>query len=260
MSNRARRQKEQEQNKETYDEEIRSQWIVEQNALKEKLITTDQLDFSLDDPSSLRYIGGVDISFVKDNTDACAAFVILEYPSLKVVAQIYKMVKLTLPYIPTFLAFREVPFLNDLCEEVKRDYPQYLPQVVFVDGNGFLHPRGFGLACHLGVLTGIPTIGIGKTLLWVDGVGIKEAKKLFQTCKTPGSWATLVGESGTEWGAAFRSTIDVSKPIFVSLGHRISLETACRLTALVCKFRIPEPVRVADLGSREYIRKNYHPE
>ena len=242
------------------EDEIRERWITEQAALKARLVTEDErLSFELSDldGGTLKYIGGVDISFVKNNSvDACAALVVLEYPSLEVVFEKYKMVELTLPYISTFLAFREVPFLVQLFEELKRERPELVPQVIFVDGNGFLHPRGFGLACHFGVLADVPTIGIGKPMLLVDGVGSAEIKALAQEhCCAGGDAVELVGESGTVWGAAFRSTDESSKPIFVSLGHRLSLSTALELTRRVCRYRIPEPVRAADLGSRDHLRQ-----
>ena len=110
----------------------------------------------------LRYVGGVDISHAAKGSDmACAGLVVLELPSLKQVHRTFKMVRCTEPYIPGFLAFREVEFLVDILKETKKKAPQLMPQVILVDGNGTLHHRGFGLASHLGVLSGIPTIGIG---------------------------------------------------------------------------------------------------
>jgi deoxyinosine 3'endonuclease (endonuclease V) len=114
------------------------------------------------------------------------------------------MVKLTLPYIATFLAFREVPFLVKLIEDLRSTNPSIFPQIILVDGNGFLHPRGFGLACHLGVLTGVPTIGIGKTFLMLDGLTIKHIKDLEKTLKQGGDVAELKGESGIVWGAVLK--------------------------------------------------------
>ena len=77
---------------------------------------------------------------------------------------------MTEPYIPGFLAFREVGFLMDRLEEVKNEKPELMPQVILVDGNGILHPRGLGLASHLGILSDIPSVGIAKKLFHVDGL------------------------------------------------------------------------------------------
>jgi len=204
----------------------------------------------------LKYIGGVDISFIKDNdVDACAALIILTWPTLEIVYKKCEMIKLTLPYIATFLAFREVPSLLRLVTQLKEEKPEYYPQVIFTDGNGFLHPRGFGIACHLGVLLDLPTIGIGKTLLFVDGITKDKVKKLFTSeCIVGGKkFINLVGDSGTIWGAAFKSTKDSKNPIYISVGHKIDLKTAIELSSRTCNFRIPEAVRQADLQSRRFL-------
>jgi len=181
--------------------------------------------------------------------------VILEWPTLSVIESRFEMVQLTAPYIPGFLAFREVSFLKKLLDDIQAEKPEIYPQLIFVDGNGYLHPRGFGLACHLGVLTGIPCIGIGKTLFYTDGLEIKSVKEQFKReCKKPGDHTLLKGTSGEIWGAAFKSTEDCNNPIFVSIGHKIDLPTALEITQMVCFYRIPEPVRQADLLSREYLR------
>jgi deoxyinosine 3'endonuclease (endonuclease V) len=228
--------------------------------LAKKLVSNNKIDWSINPkaPNALFLIGGVDISFVKDSDeDACASLIVLSYPDFKIVYEQYKMIKLTLPYIPTFLAFREVPFLVDMIKELKDTQPELMPQLILVDGNGKLHPRGFGLACHLGVLTDIPTIGVGKTLLYVDGLIFKNVRKEFLTkTKRGGDYMELVGKSGAVWGAAFRSTDDTKNPIFVSTGHRIDLKTAIEVVKQSCLYRIPEPVRQADLKSRDYIRKH----
>eukprot|EP01133_Synstelium_polycarpum_P009126 gene9126-10702_t len=209
------------------------------------------------------YVGGVDISFVKDNVeDACASLIVLEYPSLKVVHQELEFVKLDLPYIPGFLAFREIPSLMRLIDRVRQQHPELMPQVILVDGNGVLHPRGFGLASHLGVLANIPTIGIGKTFFHVDGMSTKQVKIDFaQSCKQAGDHLDLCGDSGKVWGAAVKSHANSTNAIFVSVGHLLSL-TSCLAVVRACTTsnRVPEPVRQADLRSREYIRLHYHPQ
>jgi deoxyinosine 3'endonuclease (endonuclease V) len=241
---------------------IRIQWENEQLELKTKMITENGFDWSLDldddtCPNKLSFIGGVDISFIKGNeVDACAALVILKWPSLEVVYEKCEMVQLTLPYISSFLAFREVTFLIKLLAQLKEEKPELYPQLLFTDGNGFLHPRGFGIACHLGVLVDLPTIGIGKTLFHVDGITKDKTKALFNSsCHEGGDFVNLVGDSGTIWGAAFKSTKDSANPIYISTGHRIDLNTSIQLSLQSCLYRIPEAVRQADLRSRDFIRK-----
>eukprot|EP00267_Zea_mays_P042896 XP_020394931.1 endonuclease V isoform X3 [Zea mays] len=151
----------------------KQEWIKTQDMLKSKLILEDEFAWSLpsvgsglDEPEwcKLKYIGGTDISFLKeDPSTACAAVVVLNADTLEVVHEEFNVVRLQVPYIPGFLAFREAPVLLGLLEKLKINAPHFCPQLLMVDGNGLLHPRaGFGLACHLGVLADIPTIGVGK--------------------------------------------------------------------------------------------------
>jgi len=253
------------------DDDVKQEWEKEQLELKKRLVISDDFDWPLPagataqqgcnsptpsaSSSELRYVAGVDISFIKnDPVNACAALVVLSFPDLQVVWGVEKMVKLDLPYVPGFLAFREVPHLLPLFEQLRAEKPQLWPQLVFVDGNGVLHPRGFGLASHLGVLTDIPTIGVGKTFI-VDGLDMREVKsKAVAACKKGGDWIPLVGDSGAEWGAAFRSTNDSSNPIYVSVGHKTSLQSAVLLTQVCCIHRVPEPIRQADQRSRTFLR------
>lgn len=205
----------------------------------------------------IKLIGGVDLSFFKGSeTDAISSLVILSWPQLDVVYEDYQMVKLEEPYIPEFLAFREVSHLLKLIETLRAKKPELEPQVVLVDGNGALHPRGFGLACHLGVLANIPTVGIGKNLLTVDGLENKNVREMTNEIQGKGGeFRKLVGKSGVTWGAALIPTDDCLNPIYVSVGHRISLETALKIVASCCIYRIPEPVRQADLRSRDQANK-----
>ena len=210
-------------------------------------------------PNTIKYIGGVDISFVKDSSeDACAALVICSYPDYNVVYEAYKHVRLTLPYIPGFLAFREVPFLIELLDELKVSQPQFTPELIIVDGNGILHVRGFGLACHLGVLTGIPTFGCGKTLFLIDGLDLKQVKGEFKKKATaPGDFTPLIGTSGACHGVAYKSTEQTTNPVFLSPGHRMDMELMVDVARTCCKARIPEPVRQADLRSRKWVDRNF---
>ncbi|KAL0557690.1 hypothetical protein IC582_006240 [Cucumis melo] len=204
-------------------------WIEAQDLLKKKLIKEDDLEGNGDD---LKYVGGVDISFLKeDSSVACV------------------------PYVPGFLAFREAPVLLELLERMKKRAPLLYPQLLMVDGNGILHPRGFGLASHLGVLANLPTIGIGKNLHHVDGLTQTSVRKLLSEGKNNDSIITLKGISGSIWGVAMRSTVDSLKPLYVSIGHRVSLDTAIEIVKITCKYRVPEPIRQADIRSREYLRK-----
>ncbi|CAB1114624.1 unnamed protein product [Ectocarpus sp. CCAP 1310/34] len=213
----------------------------------------------------LRLVGGVDISFVKGSEEnACASLVVLDFPSLKTVYEAYERVTMNHPYISGFLAFREVDHLARLVGQLRRERPDLEPDVVFVDGNGRLHPRGAGLACHLGVVTGLRTVGLGKTFLQVDGLTKVDVRERAKVLLSAGKRETpLLGTSGTVWGTALVPKEEegkkgggvVTSPVFVSIGHRVSLETCVALTKAVCRFRVPEPIRQADMRSREVIRE-----
>ncbi|KAM9997322.1 hypothetical protein ACTFIZ_010864 [Dictyostelium cf. discoideum] len=302
------------QPKQLTKEEIEQQnkWIEIQNELKKSLIEKDDFNFKIDDENkintTLKYIGGVDISFVKDNDiDACASLIVIEYPSLKIVYKDIEFVKLSELYIPGFLAFRETPHLIKLINKLKQSttHNHLVPQIIMIDGNGILHPRGFGLASHLGVLIDIPTIGVGKTFFHVDGLSTKEIKSKVEserlkylstitttatttdvtttttTTTTPNNnnnknnknkikiknnnigediniEVPLKGESGRIWGSAILSNSNCKNPIYVSVGHRISLETALKVVKLTSPYRVPESIRQADLLSRDYIRLNFN--
>uniref|UniRef100_A0A8C2V8C5 Endonuclease V n=2 Tax=Chinchilla lanigera TaxID=34839 RepID=A0A8C2V8C5_CHILA len=166
------------------------------------------------------------------------------------------MICLTAPYISGFLAFREVPFLVDAIRRLQEKEPTLMPQVLLVDGNGVLHHQGFGVACHLGVLTGLPCIGVAKKLLQVDGLENNAVhKEKIRLLQAGGDTFPLMGNSGTILGMALKSHDHSTKPLYISVGHKMSLEAAVRLTHCCCRFRIPEPVRQADIRSREYIRR-----
>ena len=250
-------------------EEIREGWESIQNDYKRKMCKTDAPNISamiksLSFGSSRRkengeyfYIGGVDISFVKhSDVDACACLSVVRMPDLELVYQKLQMVKLTQPYIPGFLAFREVDHLVDLYRDLKSKTPQYLPEVIMVDGNGLLHPRGFGLACQLGVELGVPTMGVAKSLISAQGItqDLNHNNKK-KTLSGAGDSFDLVADSGEVLGKCLQVHDKASNPVYVSIGHMISLDSAVWLTLECSKYRIPEPVRMADLESREYIRQ-----
>ncbi|MFT7804168.1 endonuclease V-like, partial [Arapaima gigas] len=231
----------------------------EQEALKQQLVEGDAEEWQrASDFAGLDRVGGVDLSFIKgDEVNACAQLVVLSYPQLELLYEKSQMVTLSTPYIAGFLAFRETPFLLDALQRLKRDQPHLMPQVVFVDGNGLFHYREFGVACHLGVLSGLPCIGVAKNLLQVQGI-LRSEEHLSQinTLKKGGDSFPLVAATGRVLGKALRSSDKSTKPIYVSVGHRIGLDTAVRLTHACCRYRVPEPIRQADLRSREYLRKH----
>ncbi len=245
------------------DPELLEKWKHLQDSLKAQLIQEDKLDFTLESTSSSRLIriGGMDISASVLNPDmACASLVVCDAESFEVLYEKHEFVTMTQPYVPGFLAFREVDHLLKLIDQLKSEYVELIPQVILVDGNGIFHSNRFGLACHLGVLADIPTIGCGKTVFSVDGIDKKGVRNASKGLSKAGDYINLKGNSGATWGAALKCTNNSSVPLIINIGHKISLNTAIEVVKSTTKFRVPEPVRLADLKSRviikEYERRN----
>ncbi|KAA8521009.1 hypothetical protein F0562_011702 [Nyssa sinensis] len=244
---------------------VQNNWIEVQDSLKRKLVTDDDFTWQLPtgkeeqegEGLALKYAGGVDISFSKeDPSTACGILVVLDLQTLQVVYEDYSVVRLHIPYVPGFLAFREAPVFSELLEKMKNSAHPFYPQLLMVDGNGLLHPRGFGLASHLGVLVNLPTIGIGKNLHHVDGLTQSRVKQLLEArAKFTEDTIILTGDSGHTLGAAMRSTLGSLKPIFISVGHRISLATAIKIAKVTCKYRVPEPIRQVTHTDFQTVRK-----
>ncbi len=183
-----------------------------------------------------RFIAGVDISAEKARGMATGAVVVLQYPELRPVETKVIAGNLDFPYIPGLLSFRESPLILDACEQLS-----ITPDLVLVDGQGVAHPRRFGLASHLGLCLGLPTIGCAKSLL----CGIYKTPGV-----EPGSYAEVV-DGGETIGVALRTKLGV-KPIYVSIGHKIDLQTAICWVMKCCRgYRLPEPTRLAHLAAGE---------
>lgn len=233
---------------------IKNKWMLEQITLKKLLKTEDENWKS--EKKSLKYVGGVDISFKKNSNLSCAGLVILDYPSLKLVYEDYIIDDIDVPYISGFLAFREVKYYQILINRLKKKEIKYMPDVILVDGNGILHQREFGSASHFGVIANIPTIGIGKNLLLVDELDEKMVNDQI-TKSNSNQYAKIKTEKGKELGAAVFTGANAKNPIYVSIGHRISLDTAISVVLTVSNYRTPEPIRQADIGSKKYLLKHF---
>jgi deoxyribonuclease V len=199
--------------------------IAIQKRLRSQVMTENTL-------GDIRLIAGADIATSKDSPKAYAGVVVLSYPTLEVVEERGLEDEVTFPYIPGLLAFREGPLLIKVFEQLRTD-----PDVIVFDGQGLAHPRGMGIATHMGLVFDKPTIGCAKSLLF-GRYQEPDAEK--------GAWAELRDSQGQVVGAALRSKLKTS-PIFVSIGHRVDLPTAIRIL-LDCTrgVRIPEPTRLAD--------------
>jgi deoxyinosine 3'endonuclease (endonuclease V) len=228
--------------------ELESQWRAEQDKLRQQIVHKDSV--KLDD---IKYVGGLDISFDKKDPDrACAYLCVVDCATLKPVYEDWAVVRLTMPYVSGFLAFREVPHFLPLLAKLERDKPEYKPSVLLVDGNGTLHHRGCGSASHLGVVSGYATVGCAKTLLFHDGLVERAFRREFAADKAL-LMLPLQGASGQVHGMALRATQESTNPIYVSAGHKITLDTAVTLVQRLSQYRVPEPVRLADINSKRHL-------
>ncbi len=182
----------------------------------------------------LRYVAGVDAAF--SETKVFAAACVYRYPELTLSEQVHIAQKLLFPYVPGYLSFREGPAIIEAIKKLAQK-----PDLIIADGQGIAHPRSAGIASYLGVLLDVPSIGCAKTRL-VGEYREPRSKK--------GKWSELIYEENVV-GAVLR-TRDGVKPLFVSPGHRVDLESSVRIV-LGCmgKYRIPEPVRCADMLSKK---------
>jgi deoxyinosine 3'endonuclease (endonuclease V) len=271
----------------------------------------------------LRFVGGLDISFVKDTAIAVASLVVLDISSLDlakaaapsdaaaaetkhpiskakgsspaaaaasassssscksgidsafpVVYEDMLHCTMDVPYVPGYLSMRELPALQQLLKRVRERSPQFVPQIIFLDGNGVMHHRKCGLAVHLGVVEDVPVVGVAKGILNVDGmsrewterhvVAQSGAKLASGVVAADGTFAyrgvnlvPLRGTSGFMYCYGALTGNSKNKPVYISPGHRCSFRTAALLAIRLSVFRVIEPTRQADLRSRAYIAEHF---
>lgn len=197
--------------------------IAVQQALRPRLVLTDQL-------GTVQRVAGVDVGFEAAGTVTRAAIAVLGFPELDLLETAIVRRPTTFPYIPGLLSFRELPAVLEALERLREP-----PDLLVCDGQGIAHPRQFGIACHLGLLTDLPAIGVAKTRLCGAHAEPPDQR---------GAWTPL-------WlrdkpiGAVLRTRPGV-KPLYISSGHRISLLTAMDYVMRCCtRYRLPETTRHA---------------
>jgi deoxyribonuclease V len=197
--------------------------VALQQALRASVVRSDRL-------GAVRTVAGLDVGPEDEWRRMRAAVAVLSFPELRMADQAVARVPATFPYIPGLLSFREIPALLAALARLGAR-----PDLLLCDGQGLAHPRRFGLACHLGVLTGIPAIGVAKSLLIGRHEPLPPAR---------GAWRPLI-DKGEVIGAALRTRKGVA-PVYVSIGHKVCLETAIEYT-LACapSYRLPETTRAA---------------
>jgi deoxyribonuclease V len=188
----------------------------------------------------VRLVAGTDVAYSKPTHRMYAAIVVLALPSLEVVETVQAASPARFPYLPGLFTFREVPPLLSALRRLRTR-----PDAFLFDGQGLAHPRRLGLACHAGLLLGVPSVGCAKSRL----VGTHGAVR-----PERGAWAELVHEGETV-GAVLRTRHGV-KPVYVSVGHLVDLPSAIELVlAATGRYRIPEPTRLAHQATTELRRR-----
>lgn len=199
------------------------QAIALQKQLRDKVLRKDGL-------GAVRHVAGTDVGFEQSGAVSRAAVVVLTYPGLELADYSIARLPTRFPYVPGLLSFREAPAVLAALDALRLK-----PDLILCDGQGIAHPRRMGIASHIGILRDIPTIGVGKTRL----TGSHEEPQ-----QQRGAWQPLT-DRGEIIGAVLRTRVN-TRPIFVSIGHRISLETAVQyVLACTTRFRLPETTRWA---------------
>ena len=194
-----------------------------QSRLRPRVITANRI-------GPVRFVAGTDVGFERGGRVTRAAVAVLSFPELELADCAIARQPTRFPYVPGLLSFREVPALLAALARLK-----IRPDLLLCDGQGVAHPRRCGLASHLGLVSGLPAIGVAKSRL----VGEYDDPP-----QRRGAWAPLRYE-GKTIGAVLRSRAHV-RPVFVSVGHRVNLRTAIRFTmACVTRYRLPETTRWA---------------
>lgn len=231
--------------------QLKRQWMEQQRKLKNRMVipATEKDSLCLDE---VGLIAGIDIGHWRENKktakELCVALVVYQYPKFQEVYRDAMVFPVTAPYVSGFLAFREVEPLVRLFDKLRQKEPIFLPDVTLVHANGTLHFRGFGLACHFGVLADVPCIGVASSPLVFDGLTFENVRRDAQNLK-PGDHHFLVGRSGKTHGAALG--VHNGSSIFVSIGNKISLRAAVEVVNACCdtsRGKLTRPIPLISAG------------
>jgi deoxyribonuclease V len=197
---------------------------LEQEKLSKKVILKDGFD-------KITNIAGIDVAYPKnDFGECCAACVVLDYETKEIIEEKTIFQKTLFPYIPTYLSFREISFVKNLLDKLDTT-----PSILLIDGNGILHPFGFGFASHVGVLYDISTVGVAKNMLCGK---LENNRVIF---------------NGKKIGYSLLSNDRVKNPVFISPGHKISFKKSVEVVKNVSFLKNPEPLRKAHILARNTI-------
>jgi len=190
-------------------------------------------------PADVRLVAGIDVAVSRYGHRGAAVVAVLDYTTLMPVEIIGARGEIQFPYVPGLLTFREAPLILAACEALNA-----APDLVFVDGQGIAHPRRLGLAAHIGLCLEVPTVGVAKSRLWGEHDEPGDEK---------GDAADL--RDGEEVIGRVVRTREKVKPLYISIGHRINLESAVSRVLECCRgYRLPEPTRHAHMAAGEFLK------
>ena len=217
-------------------------YITEQIELSKKMTRKNTVDLT-----QIRTVAGVDLAYWEEGRTeyAVCCIVIIDYNTHDILEKVSYVDKIQVPYIPGCLAFREVPIFMETYRKLK-----IIPEVVFFDGNGYLHPRHMGLATHAGILIDKATVGIAKSYYKIADVDFDmplNVEKAYTDIKI----------NNELYGRALRTHVNV-KPVFLSVGNAIDIETAMEMANQLTtkESHVPLPTRLADIMTHK-VRKEY---
>ena len=213
---------------------MQEDFLKQQNELRDRIESVDRFEIG-----DVKLVAGVDLAYWEQGGDeyAVCCIVVIDFDTHKVVEKKHYSGKIEVPYMPGFLAFRELPLILKTVELLETS-----PDIFVFDGNGYLHPRHMGIATHASFYLNKPTVGIAKTYFRVD-----KKTDYTEPENEAGSYTDIVID-GEVYGRALRTRKDV-KPIFISIGNFVSIDTACSLAMKLTdrESHIPIPTRLADL-------------
>lgn len=221
------------------DEKLLATWSQEQLDIISKIDSNDNFQ------KPIKYIAGISICFDTNDTDVRACISIYNYQTIKLVAVFSIEGKMFVPYVPGYLAFREVPLLMKLLKEIEDKYLELLPQVIIADGCGIWHPRSCGMASNLSILSGIPCIGVSKHIFDVENITTEFITRIM-TGSVAGSFVDVVTASNKTIGTCFNVGGVTNRTVYISVGSHISLKSAKEIVSHMCQYQNNGIIRMAD--------------
>ena len=227
-------------------EALRSSLIAQQESWQRLVDQRDSINLT-----DFRFVGGLDIQWNSVGKRGVGVLAVVSFPDCHLVHTEVNDTSSDIPWQSGFLGFRECPCYSELVQRVRGT--EFEPDIYMIDGFGVLHPRGCGSASQLGVQCGVRTIGVAKSLLQPDcTLNEKQVKDVLDTKQT--LMLDLLNPAWQTVGCAVRHSLTARQPVYVSVGHKVSLATACSVVCQCCKHRIPEPIRQADILARHLMR------